>query len=110
MAKKKPTQPKNFVPIRPKGEGTIPMKDILAVVEKVFRERESGKKRAGSKSRARPPSPNTTRASSSTARSTTPTGRCFKLSFSPSSTAASQRVVRWKSKTPGRRGPRRSSG
>ncbi len=50
MAKKKPTQPKNFVPIRPKGKGTIPMKDILAAVDRVFRERENGKKPVGSKS------------------------------------------------------------
>lgn len=50
MAKKKPAGPKNFVPIRPKGKGTIPMKDIIAVVEKVFREREAKAKAVGSAS------------------------------------------------------------
>ena len=50
MAKQKPQQPKNFVPIRPKGKGTIPLKDILAAVDRVFREREGRRKTAGSKS------------------------------------------------------------
>ncbi len=37
MANTKPRKPKHFVPIRPKGRGTIPMKDILAAVERLFK-------------------------------------------------------------------------
>ncbi|HYH69144.1 MAG TPA: hypothetical protein VD866_30905 [Urbifossiella sp.] len=50
MANTKPRKPKHFVPIRPKGRGTIPMKDIIAAVERVFRARESKSKAVGSAS------------------------------------------------------------
>ena len=50
MSEKKLRKPKTFVPIRPKGRGTIPMKDIIAAVERVFRARESKAKAVGSAS------------------------------------------------------------
>ena len=45
MPNTKPRKPKHFVPIRPKGRGTIPMRDILTAVERLFKaEAESDQK------------------------------------------------------------------